>query len=524
MLATKTNDRTVNNPFHFWSGNRARHATHSLTVSDNLGPTRQCHRPQFGSLMLSLLVTFPAYGQRDHPIEIRPRTADVVQESGRCFFFIDVVYRDDLLRMPVTITATPRQVGPPTGRGSCRDLKNCSEVRINLRSCNASGLQSYTLQVRVRDRNGRNYAIYRQDVDIRFPSFDLAIQLDRNARTMTSSHLTLPFLVKNIGEARSPPFSVTMSTDSCSAKLDRIGRPLSPGGQIVGTVDCDLQRRRGQFTLDVRIRVRGRDANDSNNTASATFTIPSAEPRPPPRPRPRPRPQPNNGLDWRDWLDHAIAICRKYPLVPVLCLAGLLLALVILLRLLIRWRTRLRWQRESTEQEPPETCQPSSRYCRKIKLEVGGILKEIKEVTITFFEQPDRIVYRTKAVRSVSRRMRRAVWASRLKRSDEKISSIVAPAIRKLAKLIAKRSKNLRHAKYVDILAHLDCGTVKCEFVLYRCRRRRGVGTWEITDKWTAEVKDEKDVQVSTVERPLADRHAVGDRLTQDLLLFAREA
>jgi hypothetical protein len=181
------------------------------------------------------------------------------------------------------------------------------------------------------------------------------------------------------------------------------------------------------------------------------------------------------------------------------------------------------WQEKAEEDQPPETCTPCTRYCRKIEIELKPARRKITHLTLASHDPASGEKSGERQVKGeVVDRLNEAVRARRRRQEPEKLHRLVAPVASTLLQQIAEWLQGERKPREVFIAGHLAGGKVTFQFILYHCRRRGSVNVWEEEAKWKATVDDERDEPVTTLRGP-EPAERVAAELTQQLMQFIDE-
>jgi hypothetical protein len=194
----------------------------------------------------------------------------------------------------------------------------------------------------------------------------------------------------------------------------------------------------------------------------------------------------------------------------------------------IKIRRRREWQEKAEEEEPAKPCQPCTRYCRVSGMEVELALRKITHLTLVAQDPDSGEKSGEKEVKGqVVDHLNEAVGAHRRRPEPDKLQRLMRPVAGTLLQDIAEWLRPGPVPRDISVAAHLAGGKVTIQFVLYHCRRKGNLTTWEPEDKWKATVKDKRDEPVATLRRLDPAEPGVPERvlpeLTQRLMRFVEE-
>jgi len=182
---------------------------------------------------------------------------------------------------------------------------------------------------------------------------------------------------------------------------------------------------------------------------------------------------------------------------PVIVTIAIVATVTIVFRHTIKMRRRKQWQEKAEEEEPPETCQPCTRHCRKIEVELKPALRKVTHLALTASPPVSNERSQKRELKNeVIDRLNKIVMARRRGQEVESLRRLVAPVAGVLLQQIGEWLHLEPTPRDVSIAAHLEGGKITCEFILYHCRRRGNVNVWEEQDKWKKTVVDKHDEPV----------------------------
>jgi hypothetical protein len=186
----------------------------------------------------------------------------------------------------------------------------------------------------------------------------------------------------------------------------------------------------------------------------------------------------------------------------------------------IRIRARVRWQREAQEDGPPETCQVPESHVWRRESKPKPALRRIEHMQLLMRGQGDDVVH--EVAHELVEVLNSAVRARRLRRSEEKLHELLEPVAQGLVHEAEEWLDG--GVRAVDVSAHLKGGKLECEFKRYECVQRGPACSWEERQSWKADVEDEADEPVATLNLPATpsepERTAWLARLEGELLAF----
>ncbi len=221
--------------------------------------------------------------------------------------------------------------------------------------------------------------------------------------------------------------------------------------------------------------------------------------------------------------DNNAQIIRIPPRIPlylvVIIGAGVVLALLTpIIRHTIKVQRRREWQEKADEAELPETCQPCTRRCRKIEIELEGGPRKITHLTLVkHVPGSDEKSRERKVIGKTVDRLNKAIRVSRRRRKPEKARRLVSPVVAALVQHITNwlRPETAPHDVFVG--AHLAGAKVPFQFILYHCRRVGDANVWVEKDRWKATVADERDEPVAAIRSLDAAEPKMAERVTPEL-------
>jgi len=183
----------------------------------------------------------------------------------------------------------------------------------------------------------------------------------------------------------------------------------------------------------------------------------------------------------------------------------------------IKVRRRKDWQEQAEEDEPPETCKPCTRYCRKIQIELKLARRAITHLTLVAHGPVSGEGTREGQVRGeVVEGLNEALRAHRRREEREQVQRLVEPVAKTLSQQLVEWLGPEAAPRDVSVAAHLKGGAVTFKFILYHCSTDN---VWEKEDEWEEKFEDERDETVTTV-RGLDPTKRVAPELTQQLMQF----
>jgi hypothetical protein len=183
---------------------------------------------------------------------------------------------------------------------------------------------------------------------------------------------------------------------------------------------------------------------------------------------------------------------------------------------IINIRHRKYWQEGAEEEEElPETCQPCTRHCRKIELELEPALRKIAYLSLVAFTSEERKERLVKG--EVVDGLNRVVRAHHRREEPEKLQSQVVPQAQELLQQIMEWLHSEPAPRDISVVGHLEGGKVACQFILYHCKHRGAVNVWEEEAKWKATINDERDEPVGTLRSLDPSEPRILERLTPEL-------
>ncbi len=230
---------------------------------------------------------------------------------------------------------------------------------------------------------------------------------------------------------------------------------------------------------------------------------------------PAPAPTPPDGPFWN--------------LVPPMLVIGAVVTLTVIaavtlggitftIRRTIKIQRRKEWQEKAEEEEPPETCQPCTRHCQKIELELEPALRKIAHLTLSAYDPVSGEQSREGQVKGeIVDGLNRAVTSHRRGEKLEELQEQVAPLARMLLEQIMEWMHGEAAPRDVSVTGHLGGGKATCKFILRHCRRRGNVNTWEKEGEWKATVADERDEPVGTLRSLDPTEPGIPERLAPEL-------
>jgi hypothetical protein len=178
----------------------------------------------------------------------------------------------------------------------------------------------------------------------------------------------------------------------------------------------------------------------------------------------------------------------------------------------LHYRRRL-WQRQSRTDEPDGRCTVSTRYCRKVELELKPARRRIESLVC---RAGDDVVARLEG--QPVKALNRAVGRYRKRRPTLELRLALQPIAERILSAIDSAAGQLGPGS-VTVEAHLKGGEVECRFELYHCVAGAQGPTWSKEAEWKATVADEREERVAAPTLPLAPGSSFA-YLLEDLLTF----
>ena len=184
----------------------------------------------------------------------------------------------------------------------------------------------------------------------------------------------------------------------------------------------------------------------------------------------------------------------------------------------IKFHRHKEWQEKAEEEEPQETCEPCTRYCRKIELEVEPALRKIAHLSLSTYDTVSSEQSKERQVKGeIVDGLNKAVRANRRREKPEKLQRQVAPLAQALLQQIMEWLRSEPAPRDVSIAGHLEGGKVTFQFILYHCKRIGNVNVWEKEDKWKATVEDKRDEPVGILRSLNPAEPSISEGLASEL-------
>ena len=178
----------------------------------------------------------------------------------------------------------------------------------------------------------------------------------------------------------------------------------------------------------------------------------------------------------------------------------------------------MKYQESAKEEEPPETCQPCTRYCRKIELELKPAQRKIVRLSLRTMktgssepskesESPDEIVDG----------LNKVVIARRQGEEAVRLQGQIASLADRMLECIMEWLRGEVTPQDVTITGHLEGGKMTCRFILYHCKRRGNMNVWEEEERWKATVADKRDEPVGILGDLNPAEPKIPERLAPEL-------
>ena len=282
--------------------------------------------------------------------------------------------------------------------------------------------------------------------------------------------------VENVGDARAPRAIVQVASQVAEWTTETIIPELDSGDsfEILFELEIpdELQRRSQVF----RVRVDPDDTiaewRDDNNWQDVEVWVPEE-------------------LEPEE---------READLVPFILIVVVVAAITgttLTVRRSIKVRRRKEWHDKAKEEEPPETCQPCTRCCRKIELKLEPALHKIAHLSLSAYDPVSGEKSKERQVRGESvDELNNLIRTRRQREEPRQLQKQVATVAGALLLQIMEWLRSESASRDVSIVGHLEGGKVTFQFILYHCKRRGTVNIWEEEDKWKETVKDERDEPV----------------------------
>ena len=336
---------------------------------------------------------------------------------------------------------------------------------------------------------------------------DLVVRYSSSSFDSRRRILTLLFQVSNVGNAPSDKTAILVMDTAqrianVNAPVPELERGQTELAQAPLRVPDDQRGTKHVFMAEVDPEALIEEMNEDNNTSrTQSIYIPNEEPRKPVD-KPPPVPPP-----------------RKIPWTPVIIATITLVGVTLGIRKAVRASHRKKWQERSEEEEPPETCQPCARYCRRVEIEVDPARRKIANVTISFHDsvsggQYKDIYAKGKAVSDLNKLLKFHRQRKRQKKLQKQAKSVAGT----LSRQIMDRLQHDPQGNDVSMVAHLEGGEATCKFILYHCKRRGNTGVWEEESEWEATIKDERDEVIGALRYLDPADAGILARLTPELI------
>ncbi len=180
-----------------------------------------------------------------------------------------------------------------------------------------------------------------------------------------------------------------------------------------------------------------------------------------------------------------------------------------------RLRLRLRWQSEAQDEEHPETCEAPETYVWRHKCKPHPALRRVEKVML--LRDVDGQEVEHEANEKLAAGLNRAVRAHRTLHGRARLHELLEPAAAMLAREADSWGDGYGATR---VRAGLKGGKVECEFKRYECVRRGPACNWEERQSWSAELENETDESIATLQRPLSENALLA--LEADLLAFVK--
>lgn len=160
---------------------------------------------------------------------------------------------------------------------------------------------------------------------------------------------------------------------------------------------------------------------------------------------------------------------------------------------------RREWQAAAATGAPPESCEPCTRYCRKVELGVAP-----GPLSVAYFALSaagaDATWTRERELRGGAVDMLdKAIVSYRQSPAQERLRPLAEPVATTLADDICAWLRSLPGRCEIEVGIHLSGSELGCGFTLYHCVRRGRSSVWQEEDSWESEVQAERDEPLATV-------------------------
>jgi hypothetical protein len=315
--------------------------------------------------------------------------------------------------------------------------------------------------------------------------------------------LVIQARVRNLGAGRSTGTVVRARSLDADWQGEERVPGLDRGESEEVTIQLDIredvadQTHRFLVTVDPEDDIEEED--EGNNSASREVEVPLLPP--------------DDDDDDDGPLTLVLAIAAGVTIGGTVTVAGV----TFTVRHTIKVRRRKDWQEQAEEDEPPETCKPCTRYCRKIQIELKLARRAITHLTLVAHGPVSGERTREGQVRGeVVERLNEALRAHRRREEREQVQRLVEPVAKTLSQQLVEWLGAEAAPRDVSVAAHLKGGAVTFKFILYHCSTDN---VWEKEDEWEEKFEDERDETVTTV-RGLDPTKRVAPELTQQLMQF----
>jgi len=206
-------------------------------------------------------------------------------------------------------------------------------------------------------------------------------------------------------------------------------------------------------------------------------------------------------------------------LFPAIGAAAVLLAGIGLsIRHYVKLNHHKEWLGNAEEDEPPEVCQPCTRYCRKIELKFDPALRKLTYLVLRSYEKDNDMKKSEKRiigepVDDINELMAFNRKGKKPGDLQEKVAVLAEPLRYSATELLQGKHGPLN----IEFIVHLEGGKATCQFTLYHCRRRGNASFWEEEDKWKMTVQDKCDRSLGALRVLEAGKNKASEGFTGEV-------
>jgi hypothetical protein len=160
---------------------------------------------------------------------------------------------------------------------------------------------------------------------------------------------------------------------------------------------------------------------------------------------------------------------------------------------------RREWQARARADEPPDTCEPCMRYCRKVELGVAPGHLRVAHFALSAAGADATWTKRSQLRGEAVDALNEAIVSYRHRPEPDRLRPLAQGVAGTLADAICEWLRSLPGRCDIEVGIHLSGGELASSFTLYHCIRRGRTNIWREEDSWESGVRAERDDPLASV-------------------------